>query len=190
MRFGCFSSLVLLASLGLLFLVSVARGAKPESALWTDPAKAAAEDADFAVQGEYVGKGVGLQVVALGDGKFYLSKFKGGLPGAGWDKSAPQAETVDRAGVTAASSGLQREKRSSPNLGKKAPAGADILVGEKVDESLVKGQVKDGMLWAGSETLKEYGDFTMHLEFRLPYKPHALVTSQDRGNSGIYLQNR
>ena len=31
------------------------------------------------------------------------------------------------------------------------------------------------------------GDFAMHLEFRLPFKPSRLPSSQDRGNSGIYI---
>ncbi|HZL90614.1 MAG TPA: DUF1080 domain-containing protein [Pirellulaceae bacterium] len=52
-------------------------------------------DADFAFQGEYdgwlnePGRGfvfVGLQVVALGDGRFDALLLDGGLPGAGWDQ--------------------------------------------------------------------------------------------------------
>ena len=58
----------------------------------SDPAKA---DADFAVQGEYVGeletkagqKTYGVQIIALGDAKFRAVFYAGGLPGAGWDKS-------------------------------------------------------------------------------------------------------
>jgi hypothetical protein len=55
----------------------------------TDPAKT---DDDFAFQGEYVGAVAhdgqttrfGVQVVALGDGKFAAVAYPGGLPGAGW----------------------------------------------------------------------------------------------------------
>jgi hypothetical protein len=53
-------------------------------------------DADFAVQGEYVGEIVGadgksakygIQVVAQSPGKFRAYGHQGGLPGDGWDKS-------------------------------------------------------------------------------------------------------
>src|SRR5262245_10154757 len=53
-----------------------------------------AGDADFSLQGEYVGAirnpwggydPVGLQVVALGSGKFDAVAYRGGLPGAGWN---------------------------------------------------------------------------------------------------------
>ena len=52
--------------------------------IWTDPKKAAIEDPDFSLQGEYVAKGLGFQVAAVGNNKFYSSKFNGGLPGQGW----------------------------------------------------------------------------------------------------------
>lgn len=53
--------------------------------VWTDPAVAAKEDPDFNVQGEYAGKGLGAQVIALGAGHFQAVLYPGGLPGAGWD---------------------------------------------------------------------------------------------------------
>ncbi len=64
---------------------------------YTDPAMT---DADFPYQGEYVGmlkaeageQKVGLQVIALGKGKFHLVEYHGGLPGAGWKKGESKHE--------------------------------------------------------------------------------------------------
>jgi hypothetical protein len=81
-----------LLSVGTLSFASLAatscRGEGGEA--FTDAAQAGP---DFAVQGEYVGTlkidGVdvphGAQVIALGDGKFHLTVYTGGLPGDGWE---------------------------------------------------------------------------------------------------------
>ncbi|MCB1064122.1 MAG: DUF1080 domain-containing protein [Verrucomicrobiae bacterium] len=162
---------------------------------WVSVTDAVAEDPDFPLQGEYLGsaKGsggiIGVQVSALGDGSFYVNRFAGGLPGAGWDEAKPEFAVVDRAGVADWTSGLQKQERKSPTLGAEPPSGAIVLFSGEAN-SHVKGEVKDGLLWAGAETTAEYGDFQLHVEFRLPYKPKAVLSSQDRGNSGIYLQNR
>jgi hypothetical protein len=55
-------------------------GAK--KAVWTDACDPSLP-ADFKFQGEYVGKDVGCQVIALGNGAFQAVVFEGGLPGAG-----------------------------------------------------------------------------------------------------------
>ena len=61
--------------------------ANAKAKAWTEPETAAKEDPDFLVQGEYGendGKsGLGIQVVALGGGKFQAAVYKGGLPGVG-----------------------------------------------------------------------------------------------------------
>ena len=162
---------------------------KQSRPIWTDADKAAAEDPDYLLQGEYVSEGVGVQAAALGKGTFYVSRFKGGLPGQGWDKSNPHVELINTESLKKSINGMKRTERVSPTLGAKSPEGATILFDGKKTKH-INGQIKDGLLMAGAQTTGNYGDFTLHLEFRLPYKPDSPLSSQDRGNSGIYLQNR
>ncbi len=69
--------------------------------VFTDPAKAGA---DYQVQGEYVGEGspggektkLGAQVVALGDGKFRLVGFIGGLPVLAGNAATPWPARMER----------------------------------------------------------------------------------------------
>ena len=63
---------------------------KPKPKAWTKPNRAKKQDADFLIQGEYVGEveidnrmEVGTQIIALGDGKFTAKNYIGGLPGDG-----------------------------------------------------------------------------------------------------------
>jgi hypothetical protein len=44
------------------------------------------------------------------------------------------------------------------------------------------------LLAAGCKSKESFSDFTAHLEFLLPFKP--LGRGQDRGNSGVYVQDR
>ena len=78
----------LLTGLGVASLPAVC-AAPTGNPAYTDPAKA---DADFPFQGEYAGTVThdgqpvpfGVQVIALGDGKFDVVAYPGGLPGDGW----------------------------------------------------------------------------------------------------------
>ena len=191
-----------LAAVAVASLVTMSAAAddkkKPSVPVWTDPGKAESDDPDFILQGEYVTPAdhkaarQGLQAVALSNGQFLVGVFNGGLPGSGWDGEAPIYQNLSRAALTEkiSNTGLWvRSSRQSPTLGAKPPEGATVLFDGKPTDA-VTGEVKDGLLWAGGQTKAEFGSFHLHLEFRLPYKPGAPPSSQDRGNSGIYLQNR
>ncbi|HET6423044.1 MAG TPA: DUF1080 domain-containing protein [Planctomycetaceae bacterium] len=184
----------------------------------SDPAKA---DADFAIQGEYTGtivwngcyRPVGLQVVALGEGKFGGRVYPGGLPGNGFQGGSTSVLDGHRHGngvvvhgdglqfqlqsglaVTATDSSgrhigyLQPMHRYSLMTGARPPAGAVILFDGRDTSKLKNAKVTNGLLQIGAETVDSYRDFYLHAEFKTPYMPHA--KGQARGNSGFYLQKR
>lgn len=159
---------------------------------------------DYALQGEYAAEGVGANIIALGDGNFRLVLHKGGLPGAGWDKSAKsEAEgKLDgdsvrfkelgelKSGVlTVSGTILKRLERHSPTEGAKAPAEAVILFDGSHADAWNGGHTDERKLLAAGTTSKQaFQSFTLHLEFLLPFKP--LGRGQGRANSGVYIQNR
>ena len=157
-----------------------------------DTAKA---DPDFLIQGEYAGDGVGLQVVAQGEGHFMAVKYPGGLPGAGWTGEGKQVIDEHDAGeVQGLITSLQvkRVERQSPTLGAPVPEGGVVLFDgtqPSVDKHWKPGaKLVDGLLQQGCTSTDTFQDFTVHIEFRTPFMPKA--RGQDRGNSGIYYQGR
>jgi hypothetical protein len=167
---------------------------------------------DFAVQGEYVGEGCAAQVIALGDGKFQIVGWDKGLPGAvenfekkvsveakregekvifngeGWKGEIVGGELKGTNDQGAAWS-LKRILRESPTLGAKPPAGATILFDGTNADAWEGGKIDERKFLAGGTKSKgKFGDCTLHLEFRTPFKPNA--RGQGRGNSGVYLQDR
>jgi len=92
-------NIVLLASLlTILGVIDQSQAAEIKHKAWTDPNIAVREDPDFLIQGEYgsakSGAAVGVQVVALGKGKFDAYVLEGGLPGLGWTRK--KARTILR----------------------------------------------------------------------------------------------
>ena len=203
----------------LLLIVSVfASVAQAKGPVYTDPKKT---DADFAIQGEYAGEletnegpqKFGVQVIALGEGKFRAVPYRGGLPGAGGSKSEiPDVEgqtaggrvvfTGDNATATLADGvltivnqngeelgKLKKVHRKSPTLGKKAPKDAIVLFDGTNPDHFEKGRMTDdGLLMVGVMSKQTFHSHQVHIEFRLPYQPQD--RGQARGNSGIYLQGR
>jgi hypothetical protein len=209
-----------LFALGLLAVAATARGAEEGLPTFTDAEKAGP---DFVAQGEYAGElntpegkmKFGAQVLALGDGKFRVAVYPGGLPGEGWKRGDHKLEAegkmedgqvvfrgndggtgVVKDGALHVSHGegndlgaLKKVERKSETLGKEAPEGAVVLFDGKSADGFVGGKiVEDELLLAGCTSKKELKDHTLHIEFRTPFMPTA--TGQARGNSGVYLQDR
>ncbi len=139
---------------------------------------------------------VGVQVIALGDGKFRSVGYPGGLPGDGWDgvnKFEVDGETAD--GVTTFQSDqargeikdgvlriigpdgttmaeLKKVERKSPTLGAKPPAGAVVLFDGTSAREFEPGKMSDdGLLMAGATSKQKFGDCQLHVEFQLPFMP-------------------
>jgi hypothetical protein len=85
---------------------------------------------------------------------------------------------------------LSRVTRVSPDEGEKAPAGAIVLFdGSNATLWDATAKIDDRhLLGSGTKTKQKFQDFMLHVEFILPFKPKA--RDQERGNSGIYIQDR
>jgi hypothetical protein len=185
---------------------------------YADPQKT---DSDFALQGEYTGEiqtdqgseKFGVQVVALGGGKFRAVGYHGGLPGDGWNKEervtaegevkegtvrfqGERGSGVLKDGVLIVSNDngdavgeLRRVERQSPTLGAEPPPGAIVLFDGTGTQQWNGGRMTpDGLLMEGTTSKQKFADHKIHIEFRLPYQPED--RGQARGNSGIYVQGR
>jgi hypothetical protein len=183
----------------------------------SNPAYTSAAEAgpEFLVQGEYVGvcgaDKVGMHVIARGDGKYAVNLLIGGLAGAGWDgktKETGMAHTENGkvlvAGKTfkgtiadgkfsgssdAGTLALEHIVRQSPTEGAKPPPGAVVLFDGTSADQWEGGKLVEGnLLNNGIISKKKFKDFTLHIEFRLPFMPNS--SGQGRANSGVYLQDR
>ncbi len=96
---------------------------------------------------------------------------------------------------------LRKSQRVSPELGKRPPEGAVVLldgsnldqwgtrgVGQPIKWKLLPDGVMEVTKTGDSQSKEKFGDHQLHLEFRLPYMPHS--SGQARANSGVYLQGR
>ena len=179
--------------------------APPDAAKFavTDPAEV---DADYAYQGEYAGSvfeprrgwiWTGLQVIARGDGKFEAVQYRGGLPGAGWDRQTKRmlaGELHDnRSGAERRGRRLDDHRRPirirlqqrwpaegnfdqaasrQSDAERRSAANALVLFdGTSADQFNGAKLAADGLLDVGGVTKIPVHDFRLHLEFRLPYMP-------------------
>jgi len=180
---------------------------------------------DFQIQGEYsgtLGEGddalkYGVQVIALGDGKFQAVGYPGGLPGDGWTQEKKVSAEGVKNGETISFTSedgrgdlkdgtitifdaegnqvgtLDKVHRKSPTLGQVAPEGAIVLFDSKQADKTAKnfenGRVtEDGLLMEGVTSKRKFKDGHLHLEFQLPFMPQA--RGQGRSNSGCYVLGR
>jgi hypothetical protein len=203
------------ASLSLAF----AAGSLVAGPAYTDQ-KSAGEDYQYV--GEYVGtiesegqqQKIGVQVQALGNGKFLGVGYIGGLPGEGWNreevrrvegKKTDEGVVFELEGVRSVVKDnvisvylvdgnkrvaeIQKVVRQSPTLEAKPPEGAVVLFdGKNVDHFPGAKMTDDGLLIAGATSADKFGSANVHVEFLLPFMPED--SGQARGNSGLYLQGR
>jgi hypothetical protein len=196
----------------LLSLATAASAAdsKPKAETFLDPAKAGP---DYLDQGEYKNDWGAIQVIALGAGNFQMVTYQGGFPGEGWNQEFKTETPGKRGGnkiifagennyraelaagkitIHTADGGpytMEKTERKSPTLGAKPPPGAVVLFDGTNAGAWADGHLDERhLLQAGCKSKQSFGDFTAHLEFLLPFKP--LGRGQDRGNSGVYLQDR
>ncbi len=94
---------------------------------------------------------------------------------------------------------LKKVFRSSPTMGMKPPDGA-VMLFDGTDTGLLDRCAIDdrkllralvpvgGTSGYGPATKKKYQDFSMHIEFLIPFVPEGTIG--ERGNSGVYMQER
>jgi hypothetical protein len=157
-----------------------------------------------------------IQVRAIGNGDFEAAEFQGPLPGETGFKPGARVLLGRRSGNLLVFTGgphailanpdrclvldgegkqlgrLDRVTRVSPTLSARPPRGAIVIFDNGLQDTgqqLTRPRVtEDGLLMPGTDIKPLIQDFTMHLEFMLPYMPAA--RGQDRANSGIYIHSR
>lgn len=195
----------------LLLAATVVHAADPKAATFTTPEQGGA---DYATQGEYVGDEGGVQVIALGEGRFQAVGFREGLPGtspnseiigqiAGQRDEATGKVSLKGDGWTGEIVGtriaathpdghsyaLDRTVRKSRTLGSVPVPGAKVLFDGTSVDAWENGRIgEEQTLRAGAKTRERFAGGFLHVEFYIPFKPAA--RGQERGNSGVYLQNR
>ena len=85
---------------------------------------------------------------------------------------------------------LKKSIRKSPTLGQKPPEGALVLFNGSDTSEFKGGRLDKTTRFLNTDgnditTKRKFQNYTVHLEFMLPYRPEA--RGQGRGNSGFYM---
>jgi len=156
---------------------------------------------------------VGLQVIARGGGRFDAVEYTGGLPGDSWNRKDRIKLSGSRHGDALWLTGpgrrvlvendivliyhagdmpvgqLAKTQRISGTLEMLPPTGSIVLFDGYGTRHFQGARLtNDYLLKQGTQTKDAFGNYILHVEFRLPYMPYA--RGQARGNSGVYLQSR
>jgi hypothetical protein len=118
-----------------------------------------------------------------------VSKDKGGWTGT--FKRPFMPPVMDVKTPTGDEYHLTRIERKSKTLGLAPPKGAVVLFDDSKSLDAWEKSAKlseDGFLLKNATTKQKFQDFTLHIEFRLPYMPKS--KGQARANSGVHPQNR
>jgi len=94
--------------------------------------------------------------------------------------------TVEMPGAKAV---LKKLTRKSATMGAKPPAGAQLLFDGSSKDAFQGGRLDEATRLLNTDgsdirTKQKYNNYTMHVEFMLPFRPDA--RGQGRGNSGFY----
>ncbi|QDT08214.1 3-keto-disaccharide hydrolase [Planctomycetes bacterium K23_9] len=152
---------------------------------WTNTKSAADQFPGFAFLGEYVRDNLAIQVVPA-EGKYYLSIYKGGLPGDGWDRSKIGHEWIGADAIENRLAGFVKVDRSSELDFTSPPKDALVLFDGTTMEHWKFGKMTDGILQAGAATKRTFKDFKLHFECMTPLKPSLPLSHPGRGNSGVF----
>lgn len=210
-----------LLAIAFLMLPLAAFAADSKEDVYTE-AKAAGPD--FEIQGEYAGASesgdkVGAQVIALGDGKFDVIGYRGGLPGEGWERGGEtkrgKGERVGDAAVAKIESDdltaeikdgvmtimkdgnkvgeLKKVIRKSSTLGAKPPKDATVLFDGSTADNFKNGKIVE---MEGQKVLAASNPESTKLlgdhTMHIEFRTPFMpkARGQGRGNSGVYLQGR
>jgi len=191
----------------------------------TDPAEAGP---DYSRQGEYAGwlfvpargyEYTGLQIVALGGGKFEAMEYRGGLPGNGWDRatrtqlkggmeknavengtlvlSGPQERLLVGGNVAISVDPQGRElgrlikvQRKSRTTGLAPPPGAVVLFNGTSTDAFQPGAKVTPEGNLLAGVMTKMPVQAFHLHLEFRTPYMPTASGQARGNSGVYIQRR